>query len=44
MLPETQRLIRLVVPPKVYGNKITATSSASEMNSKKEEQINFIFA
>ena len=44
MLPETQRLIRLVVPPKVYGNKIQGTSSASEMNSKKEEQINNIFA
>jgi len=43
-MPETQRLIRLVVPPKVYGNKISGTSSASEMNSKKDDQINFIFA
>jgi glutathione S-transferase len=44
MMPETQRLIRLVVPPKVYGNKIPGTPSASEMNSKKEEQVNNIFA
>ena len=44
MMPETQRLVRLVVPPKVSGNKIQASLSASEMNSKKEEQINNIFA
>jgi glutathione S-transferase len=44
MMPETQRLIRLVVPPKVNGDKIQGALSASEMNSKKEEQINNIFA
>jgi glutathione S-transferase len=44
MMPETQRLVRLVVPPKVSGNKIQASLSASEMNSKKEDQINNIFA
>ena len=43
-MPETQRLIRLVVPPKVNGDKIQGALSASEMNSKKEEQINNIFA
>jgi glutathione S-transferase len=41
MAVETQRLIRLIVPPKVNGSKIT---SAKDHDSKKEEQINLIFA
>ncbi len=37
MMPETQRLIRLIVPPKVQGQSIPGMSSASDMHSKKEE-------
>ena len=37
MMPETQRLIRLIVPPKVQGQSIPGISSASDMHSKKEE-------
>lgn len=44
MMPETQRLIRLIVPPKVYGSKVPGNQSASDMNNKKEEQINNIFS
>jgi glutathione S-transferase len=41
MAVETQRLIRLIVPPKVNGSKIT---SAKDHESMKEDQINLIFA
>ena len=44
MMPETQRLIRLIVPPKVYGGKVSGITTASDMNSKKEDQINNIFS
>lgn len=37
MMPETQRLIRLIVPAKVYGAKVSGVTSASDMHSKKEE-------
>ena len=40
MMPETQRLIKLIVPPKALGSKI----SANDMNKKKEDQIDNIFA
>jgi len=37
MMPETQRLIRLIVPPKVHGGSIAGLPSASDMHNKKEE-------
>ena len=40
MMPETQRLIKLIVPPKALGGKI----SANDMNKKKEDQIDNIFS
>ena len=44
MMPETQRLIRLIVPPKVYGGKASGIISGADSHSKKEEQINNIFS
>ena len=41
MIPETQRLIRLIVPPKVNGTKVF---SSKEHESQKEEQISLVFA
>ncbi len=43
MRTETQRLIKLIVPGKVQGGKMVITS-ASQVISNKEEQINNIFA
>ena len=44
MMPETQRLIRLIVSPKVYGGEVSGITSASIMNSRKEEVVNRIFS